>query len=101
MGKPAGSDLRAGKRTALVVYALRDPRAAAAVGAVLGRGDASATEVSAAVRAIDDCGARHVVEDRIATLVTEARGALARAELAPAGRTLLEGAASALTERER
>jgi geranylgeranyl diphosphate synthase type I len=101
MGKPAGSDLRAGKRTALVVHALRDPRAAAAVEAVLGRGDASAPQVSAAVRAIDDCGARRVVEDRIAALVAEARGALARAELAPAGRTLLEGAAFALTERER
>jgi geranylgeranyl diphosphate synthase type I len=101
MGKPAGSDLRAGKRTALVVHALARPQAAAAVRAALGHADASEAQVAAAVQAIEQSGARTAVEASIAAHVTAARAALVRAELSADGRSLLEGAVVALTERER
>jgi geranylgeranyl diphosphate synthase type I len=64
MGKPSGSDLREGKRTALVVDALRDPRVAERLQRVLGRSDASDGDVAAAVAALEDCGARTRVEER-------------------------------------
>jgi geranylgeranyl diphosphate synthase type I len=100
-GKPSGGDLRRGKRTTLLIHALRDARAAQAIGRVLGRADASDTDVAAAVEAIEASGAKARVEERIAALVVEARAALARAELTAAGRELLEDAAVALTRRER
>jgi len=99
-GKPAGSDLRKGKRTALVVEALADPVAAQVLGRVLGRRDATEQEHTAAVAAVETSGARRRVEERIAVLTREARAALERAELAPVGRALLDRAVSALTARE-
>jgi geranylgeranyl diphosphate synthase type I len=98
-GKPAGSDLAAGKRTAVVVEAEKDPAAAAALARVLGKKGASAEDHTAAVAAMDACGARARVEARIAELAGEARGALERAELTANGRALLEGAVVVLTER--
>jgi len=99
MGKPAGSDLRAGKRTSLVVNAMADAGAARAVGKVLGKADASDADLAAAVQAMTSCGARARVEERIVALVGESRAALARAELADA--SVLEGAIASLTVRER
>jgi geranylgeranyl diphosphate synthase type I len=99
-GKSAGIDLRRGKRTALVVEASSDARAASVLARVLGRADASDEAVAAAVRAIEESGARRRVEERIAALVDEARAALGRAELAAEGRSWLESAIAALTERE-
>jgi geranylgeranyl diphosphate synthase, type I len=99
MGKPAGNDLRAGKRTAIVVEAMRDPRAAELLACVLGRRDASEGDVRAAVGAIEACGARARVEGRLSALVGESRTALAQAALAPVGRALLARAVEALTER--
>ncbi|HEX8795491.1 MAG TPA: polyprenyl synthetase family protein [Polyangiaceae bacterium] len=100
-GKPSGGDLRRGKRTSLVLHALRDARTASVLGRVLGRTDASDAEVATAVEAIEASGARARVEERIAALVAESRTAIARAELTAAGRELLEDAAVALTRRER
>jgi geranylgeranyl diphosphate synthase type I len=99
MGKPAGTDLREGKRTALVVEAMRDARAAERLQRVLGRADAGDDAVAAALGAIEACGARARVEERIAALVHDARAALDRAELTPAGRGVLAHAIVALTER--
>jgi geranylgeranyl diphosphate synthase type I len=98
-GKPAGNDLREGKRTALVVEALRDDGAAAALRDVLGRKDAPDEDIRAAVARIEGCGARARVEARIADLSARALEALGRASLTARGRALLEGAACALTER--
>jgi geranylgeranyl diphosphate synthase type I len=100
-GKPSGADLRRGKRTALVVEASRDGRAADALARVLGRVDATDADVTAAVRALEESGARRRVEERISTLVEEARAALGRVDFAAEGRSWLEGAIAALTERER
>jgi geranylgeranyl diphosphate synthase type I len=99
-GKPAGSDLRRGKRTALVVDALRDPAAARALGRVLGRPEATEEEHLAALQAMEASGARGRVEARILALTGEARAALDRAELRAAGRELLERTVVALTARE-
>jgi len=99
-GKPAGSDLRRGKRTALVIEASRDARAARAMAGVPGLpGSAGTTELSEAIAAIEASGARARVEERIGSLVRDARVALTAAELP--GRALLEGAIVALTQRER
>jgi geranylgeranyl diphosphate synthase type I len=100
MGKPAGNDLRAGKRTAVVVEALADVAAGEAVSRVLGRSDAPDAEVRAAVAAIEGCGARARVEARIAALVAASRRGLAEAQSTPAGRAVLEAAIAALTERK-
>jgi geranylgeranyl diphosphate synthase, type I len=99
-GKPAGGDLRTGKRTALVIEASADPRAAEALERVLGRRDATELEHAAALAAVSASGARMRVEARIADLTHQARAALDRAELQPAGRAVLERAVVALTERE-
>jgi geranylgeranyl diphosphate synthase, type I len=100
-GKPSGGDLRRGKRTSLVLHATRDARCAPILERVLGRADASDSDVAAAVEAIEAGGARARVEERIAALVGDARAALGRAELTAAGRELLEDAVVALTRRER
>ena len=79
-GKPAGTDLRAGKRTAVTVAALsRDPDGA--VARVFGRTDASDGEWSAATRELDACGARAQIEARIDGLLQQAEMALARADV--------------------
>jgi geranylgeranyl diphosphate synthase, type I len=99
MGKPAGNDLRAGRRSAVVVEALADAGASAAVAHVLGRAEASDAEVRDAVARIERCGARDRVEARIAARVAEARRALDAVDLPGARRFVLEGAVGALTER--
>jgi geranylgeranyl diphosphate synthase type I len=99
MGKPAGSDLRAGKRTSLVVDAMADAKAASAVGKVLGKADASDADLAAAVEAMVACGAKARVEQRIASLVADSRSALAGIDLVE--RAVLEGAIDALTARDR
>jgi geranylgeranyl diphosphate synthase, type I len=80
---------------------MRDPRAADALGRILGRRDASETDLAAARAALEACGARARVEARIAALATESRDALARAQVTPFGRELLGQAVVALTERDR
>ncbi|MDP9151948.1 MAG: polyprenyl synthetase family protein [Myxococcota bacterium] len=100
MGKPSGGDLREGKRTALVVEAMRDPQAAKALAKVLGHADASEAEVRAAAECIEASGSRRRVEERILVLVAESLGALERADLTPAGRAVLAQAALAMTERQ-
>jgi geranylgeranyl diphosphate synthase type I len=99
IGKPAGNDLRKGKRTALVLDAMRDERAAERVRRVLGHPEANEADLRAAIAAIDTCGARARSEGRIIELAAKAREALAWAELEPRGLALLERAIEALTER--
>jgi geranylgeranyl diphosphate synthase type I len=100
-GKPAGSDLRAGKRTSLVLEAMPDVAASEPLERVLGKTDASDRDVRAAVAALEASGARARVEARLADLVRDARAALARAAIDDEGRRPLEGAILALTERDR
>lgn len=102
-GKPAGNDLRAGKRTALVAEAL--PRfstdARASFDRAFGRADATEADLASAARALEASGAVDAVEARIQELLGTAREALASADLHPDGARLLHGAALALTGRRR
>jgi geranylgeranyl diphosphate synthase type I len=100
-GKPSGSDLREGKRTALVAHALQDAAAARALAPVLGRADAPAQDVASAARSLEECGALRRVDERIVELAGTARLALGRADVTARGRALLGGIISLLTERER
>jgi geranylgeranyl diphosphate synthase type I len=98
-GKPWGSDLREGKRTALVVDAMRDVGVAECLGRVLGRRDASEDDMHEAIARVEACGARGRIEQRIVDLAAQSRAALARGSLAPNGRALLERSIDALTKR--
>jgi geranylgeranyl diphosphate synthase type I len=100
-GKSAGGDLRCGKRTAVVVEAMKEPRAAAALERVLGRPDASEGDLRAAIEQLAACGVRTRIEERIASRVRAARTALAGASLTHPGRALLASAIGALTERDQ
>jgi geranylgeranyl diphosphate synthase, type I len=100
-GKPRGSDLRKGKRTTLVVEAMRDPRSRRLLDRVLGRADASEEDLAAAVDHLAASESRQRVEERIAVLVGRSLEALDRTRVSSAGRTLLAQAAAALTERDR
>jgi len=77
-GKPAGDDVREGKRTLLMVHAWRagDDAARRAIGAAFARPEASDAEVAVAVEAIRDTGAVDEVERRIAAYADQARAAL-------------------------
>jgi geranylgeranyl diphosphate synthase type I len=91
-GKPIHNDIRQGKRTALVAELLRDASAAKLW---------ASRDVDAIVRAMETSGAKARVESRVRELLDEARQALHAIgpSLTERGRTLLEGAVSALGER--
>jgi geranylgeranyl diphosphate synthase type I len=99
MGKPVGNDIRQGKRTALVAELRGDPRAEGLLARVLGRADATAKDVEAVVRAMEETGARARVEARLRALCDQARRALDAIAPSPTGRIWLEGAVAALGER--
>jgi len=99
MGKPAGGDLLAGKRTAPIVDAMGEACAGELLARVHGRPHAAGEDVRAAVASIEACGARARVEERIGALVAESFVALDAATLIPSGRALLSHAVGALTER--
>ena len=101
-GKPAGNDLRAGKRTALVAAAERllAPEERAPLDAVLGRADASHAEVDAATRLLESSGARADVEAQLVAHRRAAREALAAAPISTRGRERLTDLLALLTERD-
>lgn len=102
-GKPAGNDLRAGKRTALVEEAEQrlSEREREPLRAVLGRADASEAALAAAIELLERSGIRAAVEARIERLDRDARGALHEADLTETGRRLLTQLAYAFAHRDR
>jgi geranylgeranyl diphosphate synthase type I len=102
-GKPFGSDIRSGKKTALVDEALTRlrPSDRHAVAETLGRRDATLAQVKAVVALFERSGARDAVERRLNQLVKKALSSLEGADLTNRGTTLLLGSAKALTARER
>lgn len=98
-GKPAGSDLRLGKHTALVAEVACDPVATAALARVHGVADAPQAEVERVVQLLITSGAKERVERRLACLLDEARRALERTPFTAPGRNVLAGAVLALGER--
>ena len=100
-GKPAGDDLREGKRTVLVAMALQRarPDQAAAVRRHLGDPHLDDAGVDVMRTVIDETGARAEVEAMIDALTAESLAALATAPVAPDASSVLEGLAAAATAR--
>ncbi|MFE0027022.1 polyprenyl synthetase family protein [Amycolatopsis sp. NPDC059021] len=96
-GKPAGDDLREGKRTLLVALGLQlaaergDTAAASVIADAIGNAELTDTAVDAVREALEGVGAVAAVERRIDELTGTAMAALDRAHLA-------EPAPAALTE---
>lgn len=100
-GKPAGDDLREGKRTVLVARALEALPAADAehlddaLGTLL-----TDVEVADLRRLIDRSGAREQVEAQITGLTEQALAALAQAQVTESARAALGALAAQVTQRE-
>jgi len=99
-GKSARTDLRRGKRTALIAELESDRHAAQLLPRVLGVVDAPDEEVDALLRRMVDSGAKARVEARVTELLGQARGGIERLPLRAEGRALLLGAVDVLGGRE-
>jgi geranylgeranyl diphosphate synthase type I len=99
-GKPAGDDLREGKRTLLVALGLRKASAegAAVLRDVLGR-DLTEQDVARAREVLVESGAVDAVEHRIEALTATAMRALVSADLAQPASARLADLAIAATRR--
>jgi geranylgeranyl diphosphate synthase type I len=100
-GKPAGDDLREGKRTVLVAEALANatPAQAALVHQLLGDPHLDAAGVDALREVIVDTGALAAVEALVDEFVGTSLTALAAADVAEPARGVLEGLVAAATAR--
>ncbi len=97
-GKALGSDLRTGKRTAILAEAEHRLDAAGREALARAFNVAAATEddVAAATAALQTSGARAEVERRLASLCDDAEALAADLPLAPTAKQMLAGAARAL-----
>jgi geranylgeranyl diphosphate synthase, type I len=104
-GKPAGDDLREGKRTTLVAYALERADAAQVkiVTELLGDPHLDTAGIDRLRTVLVDTGARERVEERISELIDIAREALGDAggELTKSGRAALATLIDLATARTR
>ncbi|WP_137813487.1 polyprenyl synthetase family protein [Gandjariella thermophila] len=104
-GKPAGDDLREGKRTLLVAVALERARergehaAAETLRSALGRPDLDEGTVRTVQGLLTDLGAVRAVEDRIAALTEGALGTLRAAPITRTAVAALTQLAVTATER--
>jgi len=100
-GKPAGDDVREGKRTLLLARAAvrADPGQRALIAQRLGRADLSAADVDQVREVLVTTGALDSVEERITELYETALRQLAQAELTSVGRASLEELAAATVQR--
>jgi geranylgeranyl diphosphate synthase type I len=97
-GKPAGDDLREGKRTYLVAAAMENADRSL-FDELLGNPDLDADGVARLREAIVSSGALDRTEQRIAALTESALAALAGADLTGEAREVLTGLAQAATQR--
>lgn len=99
-GKPFGADIRAGKRTVLLLKTLAVARGSEQrlLRRVVGNRTAGDAEVRRVLSVFERTGARAEVEDRIKRLAGSALRRLGSG-MTPRGRFLLGGAVQALTER--
>jgi geranylgeranyl diphosphate synthase type I len=104
-GKPAGDDVREGKRTLLVAIAVeraeqrRDESARAVIEAALGNPDLGVEDVEQIRTILTDLGAVQAVEQRIAALTGSALDALSTASVAEPAAAQLADLAVAATRR--
>ena len=101
-GKPAGDDLREGKRTVLVAYALEraDAGQTDVVAKLLGDSRLDDAAVEAVREVIVATGALARVESLVATLVGDAAAALAEADVSAEGRAALSALIELATARQ-
>lgn len=99
-GKPAGNDLRQGKRTALVAELDGDPAARPLLERGFGRADADEADVQALTRYLVESGARARAEARLEGLMEQALRRLGTLAMNVHGKHILEGAVLALALRE-
>jgi geranylgeranyl diphosphate synthase type I len=101
-GKPAGDDLREGKRTVLVAhaYAHADDAGRRLLEQRLGDPDLDADGVAALQQVITDSGALESVEAMIEECYDRAMAALSEAEMTEEGRAALTALADAAVRRE-
>jgi len=102
-GKPAGDDLREGKRTLLIAHAMRglSPADARHLDERLGAPDLTPGEIPALRTLVERSGAADLVEHRIDDLMTRALAALEAAPLTPGpARHVLHSLAEAATARK-
>jgi geranylgeranyl diphosphate synthase type I len=103
IGKPVGNDLKAGKRTALLVEARTQlgPSELALLDAVVGNPRASQADLDRASEVLLASGARERLEARLQQLLEQALGALRCPTLDPGGVVLLAELATRLAQRDR
>ncbi|HEY4159371.1 MAG TPA: polyprenyl synthetase family protein [Polyangiaceae bacterium] len=99
-GKPLGNDLRAGKRTALLVAGLKGARGKdlRALKFAVGNPSATDAQVRAALAVLESSGAKAAIEARVDELSVAALREL-KSGVTRQGALLLAGAAEALTAR--
>lgn len=100
-GKPAGDDLREGKRTVLVAETLRaaDPAQRAEVQRLLGHPDLDSAGVGTLREIIRETGALAAVERLIGDLVERTRATLQSGDVAEPARAVLDALIDAATDR--
>ncbi|WP_114453111.1 polyprenyl synthetase family protein [Halopolyspora algeriensis] len=104
-GKPAGDDLREGKRTLLVAEAFGrarqhgDQSSLDVLHSVLGEEDPHPSQVQQARQVLEHLGAVRAVEDRITTLTEKAMATLETTDLPEPAATRLAELAIAVTDR--
>nr|BFF14188.1 hypothetical protein GCM10025699_54910 [Microbacterium flavescens] len=100
-GKPAGDDLREGKRTVLVATARRalPPGAVRLLDELLGDPELDDDQIAMLQATLRDSGAVDAVEQSIADQVERANHALERSELSPSARAQLSRLADTVTRR--
>ncbi|MCQ9344354.1 polyprenyl synthetase family protein [Corynebacterium phoceense] len=103
-GKPAGDDLREGKRTVLLALALQhadaaDPTAAATLRRLVGQTD-DPDDIARMAQIIADSGAREQLEERITRLTASGLQHLQSANVAPEVTEILERLAHKSTARK-
>ncbi len=103
LGKPIGSDLRSGKRNALIRAAeeIGSERHLRTIQEVLGRASADAEAIARAARALEECGAKAIVQERLLALLARAKETLAQAPLSEPGTAMLREVADRLALRDR
>ena len=102
-GKPAGDDIREGKRTVLVLTALEngDARQHDTLDSLLGTPGLTEEDLTTAREIIEATGARNSCEELIARSTTDALTALEGADMDAEGRSALITLAGLATDRDR
>lgn len=92
LGKPRGSDLRAGKNTLIAAEAKRslDPTALPAFERVFGNRGADDAQVAEVVALLESSGVRERIDAQLAELLDRSRQALQQFSLGEPGRSMLE-----------